>query len=251
MGLAEVYEDKGLYKEAIEEYRKVVDADAKNTGALYNLALVYEKVDPKEAVNLWERYIGLAGSQPSEKDWVDVARLHLKKLKQTGELEPEQALERGLVEAAHHLIADHDHRDRHLPGELDQLVARVGIRQHVDILERHPLRRKILFRRLAGPSGGTAEDPDLYGCVNHWLFLPFVCGGERRDRKILPQVAMQSKGIGDQSMPASPRRAGNSTACRCTPVSTPRPAHLIAQAGEIWRLGRAPVPWPRRRFPST
>jgi adenylate cyclase len=84
MGLAEVYEDKGLYKEAIEEYRKVVDADGKNSGALYNLALVYEKVDPKEAVNLWERYIGLAGSQPSEKDWVDVARLHLKKLKQQG-----------------------------------------------------------------------------------------------------------------------------------------------------------------------
>ena len=82
MGLAEVYEDKGLYKEAIEEYHKVVDADAKNTGTLYNLALVYEKVDPKEAINLWERYISLAGSQPSEKDWVDVARLHLKKLKQ-------------------------------------------------------------------------------------------------------------------------------------------------------------------------
>jgi tetratricopeptide (TPR) repeat protein/TolB-like protein len=81
MGLAEVYEDKGLYREAIDEYRKVVDADAKNTGALYNLALVYEKVDPREAVTLWERYIELAGSQPSEKDWVDVAKLHLRKLK--------------------------------------------------------------------------------------------------------------------------------------------------------------------------
>lgn len=82
MGLAEVYEDKGLYKEAIEEYRRVVDADAKNTGALYNLALVYEKVDPKEAIALWERYIGLASTLPAEKDWVDVARLHLRKLKQ-------------------------------------------------------------------------------------------------------------------------------------------------------------------------
>jgi tetratricopeptide (TPR) repeat protein/TolB-like protein len=82
MGLAEVYEDKGLYKEAIEEYGKVVDADAKNTGALYNLALVYEKVDPKESITLWERYIGLAGNLPAEKDWVDVARLHLRKLKQ-------------------------------------------------------------------------------------------------------------------------------------------------------------------------
>ena len=81
-GLAEVYEDKGLYKEAIEEYRRVVDADSKNSGALYNLALVYEKVDPKEAIALWERYIALASTLPSEKDWVDVAKLHLKKLKQ-------------------------------------------------------------------------------------------------------------------------------------------------------------------------
>jgi tetratricopeptide (TPR) repeat protein/TolB-like protein len=81
MGLAEVYEDKGLYPEAIGEYRKVVELDPKNTGALYNLALVYERTDPREAITLWERYIQLAGSQPTEKDWVDVAKLHLRKLK--------------------------------------------------------------------------------------------------------------------------------------------------------------------------
>ena len=81
MGLGEVYEDKGLYKEAIEEYKKVIDADTKHTGALYNLALVYEKVDPKAAMAQWERYISLASQLPSEKDWVDVARQHLKKLK--------------------------------------------------------------------------------------------------------------------------------------------------------------------------
>jgi tetratricopeptide (TPR) repeat protein len=81
MGLAEVYEDKGLYPEAIAEYRRVVDQDPKNTGALYNLALVYEKVDAKESIALWERYIQLASPIPSEKDWVDVARLHLRKLK--------------------------------------------------------------------------------------------------------------------------------------------------------------------------
>jgi tetratricopeptide (TPR) repeat protein len=80
-GLAEVYEDKGLYQEAIGEYKKVVEADPKNTGALYSLALVHEKVDPKEAVTLWERYIELAGPLASEKDWVDVAKLHLRKLK--------------------------------------------------------------------------------------------------------------------------------------------------------------------------
>ena len=82
MGLAEVYEDKGLYKEAIDEYRRVVDADARNTGALYNLALVYEKVDTKQAIELWERYIAVASNLPAEKDWVDVARLHLRKLRQ-------------------------------------------------------------------------------------------------------------------------------------------------------------------------
>jgi tetratricopeptide (TPR) repeat protein len=81
MGLGEVYEDKGLYKEAMEEYKKVIDLDGKHTGAMYNLALVYEKVDPKEAMAQWERYIALAAQLPSEKDWVDVARQHLKKLK--------------------------------------------------------------------------------------------------------------------------------------------------------------------------
>jgi tetratricopeptide (TPR) repeat protein/TolB-like protein len=83
MGLGEVYEEKGLYKEAIEEYRRVVELDAKHTGALYNLALVYEKVDPRESIAHWERYIALASQLPSEKDWVDVARQHLRKLRST------------------------------------------------------------------------------------------------------------------------------------------------------------------------
>jgi tetratricopeptide (TPR) repeat protein len=81
MGLGEVYEDKGLYKEAAEEYRRVIDLDAKHTGAMYNLAIVYEKTDPREAITQWERYIALASQLPSEKDWVDVARQHLRKLK--------------------------------------------------------------------------------------------------------------------------------------------------------------------------
>jgi tetratricopeptide (TPR) repeat protein len=81
MGLGEVYEDKGLYTEAMEEYRRVIELDAKHTGAMYNLAIVYEKTDPREAIAQWERYIALASQLPSEKDWVDVARQHLKKLK--------------------------------------------------------------------------------------------------------------------------------------------------------------------------
>ena len=81
MGLGEVFEDKGLYKEAIEEYKRVIELDAKHTGAMYNLAVVYERTDPREAIAQWERYITLASQLPSEKDWVDVARQHLKKLR--------------------------------------------------------------------------------------------------------------------------------------------------------------------------
>jgi tetratricopeptide (TPR) repeat protein len=80
MGLGEIYEEKGLYKDAIGEYKKVIEADPKHTGAHYNLALAYEKVDVKEAIAQWERYIGLASQVASEKEWVDVARQHLKKL---------------------------------------------------------------------------------------------------------------------------------------------------------------------------
>jgi tetratricopeptide (TPR) repeat protein len=81
MGLGEVYEDKGLYKEAIEEYRKVVEIEPSHAEAMYNLALVYEKVDPREAIAQWERYINLASQLPAQKDWVDVARQHLRKLR--------------------------------------------------------------------------------------------------------------------------------------------------------------------------
>ena len=81
MGIGEVYEDKGLYKDAIAAYKKVVELDEKHTGGLYYLALVYEKVDPREAIAHWERYIALASPLPSEKDWVDVAKQHLRKLK--------------------------------------------------------------------------------------------------------------------------------------------------------------------------
>jgi tetratricopeptide (TPR) repeat protein len=81
MGLGEIYEEKGLYKDAIAEYRRVTELDPKHTSAHYNVALAYEKVDVKEAIASWERYIALASQVPSEKEWVDVARQHLRKLR--------------------------------------------------------------------------------------------------------------------------------------------------------------------------
>lgn len=81
MGLGELYEDKGLYEDALAQYGKVIELAPGHTGALYNRALVYEKVDPGQAIAQWEHYIAVASHLPSEKDWVDVARRHLKKLK--------------------------------------------------------------------------------------------------------------------------------------------------------------------------
>ena len=81
MGLGEIYEEKGLYKDAVAEYKKVIEIDAKHTSAHYNLALAYEKLDPREAIAQWDRYIGLASTIATEKEWVDVARQHLKKLR--------------------------------------------------------------------------------------------------------------------------------------------------------------------------
>ncbi|MBI1848447.1 MAG: tetratricopeptide repeat protein, partial [Candidatus Rokubacteria bacterium] len=81
MGLGETDEDKGLYREAIEEYKRVIALDDKHTKALYNLAAVYEKVDPREAIAHWERYIAVASQLQSEKDGIDTAQQHLRKLK--------------------------------------------------------------------------------------------------------------------------------------------------------------------------
>jgi tetratricopeptide (TPR) repeat protein len=81
MGLGEIYEEKGLYKDAVTEYKKVIEADPKHTAAHYNLALAYEKLDPREAIVQWERYIDLASTVATEKEWVDVARQHLRKLR--------------------------------------------------------------------------------------------------------------------------------------------------------------------------
>ena len=81
MGLGEIYEEKGLYKDAVTEYKKVIEIEPKHTAAHYNLAMAYEKLDPQEAIAQWERYIGIASTVATEKEWVDVARQHLKKLK--------------------------------------------------------------------------------------------------------------------------------------------------------------------------
>jgi tetratricopeptide (TPR) repeat protein len=84
LSLGEMYEEKGLYKEAVASYDHVLAIEPKHPGAMYGLALSYEKLDVNKAKQQWERYLELATSLPSEKDWTDIARKHLEKL-QRGE----------------------------------------------------------------------------------------------------------------------------------------------------------------------
>ncbi len=82
IGLGDLYEEKGLYSEAIVGYRQALALKPKHPGALYALALAYEKVSPKEAVARWEEYIKVASELPGEKEWIDIAEQHLKKMRQ-------------------------------------------------------------------------------------------------------------------------------------------------------------------------
>lgn len=82
LALGEVYEEKGLYQEAIARYGKVLEMEPKHPTAHYGLALAYEKVDRAKAIEMWEQYIEIASGVASEKDWLDIARKHLKKLKE-------------------------------------------------------------------------------------------------------------------------------------------------------------------------
>ncbi len=82
LALGEVYEEKGLYRDAIARYSKVLEIEPKHPTAQYGLALAYEKVDREKAIAMWEQYIEIASGSPTEKEWLDIARKHLKKLKE-------------------------------------------------------------------------------------------------------------------------------------------------------------------------
>ncbi|HSB70486.1 MAG TPA: tetratricopeptide repeat protein [Candidatus Methylomirabilis sp.] len=81
MSLGEIYGEKGLYQDAIARYNQVLTLEPRHPGATYGLALAYERVDPKKAIEQWEKYIDLASTLSTEKDWVDIAKKHLEKLK--------------------------------------------------------------------------------------------------------------------------------------------------------------------------
>ncbi|MFQ5848224.1 MAG: tetratricopeptide repeat protein [Candidatus Methylomirabilales bacterium] len=80
-GLGDMLEEKGLYQQAISRYEHVLDLKPGHTGALFAVARAYEKVDVPEAIARWEQYLRVASAVPSEREWLDIARGHLERLR--------------------------------------------------------------------------------------------------------------------------------------------------------------------------
>ncbi len=78
-------EEKGLFRKAIARYRQVLDLKPAHTGALFAIARAYEKVDVEEAIAHWGHYLDVALELPSEREWLDIARGHLEKLRRLKE----------------------------------------------------------------------------------------------------------------------------------------------------------------------
>jgi cytochrome c-type biogenesis protein CcmH/NrfG len=74
-------EEKGLYREAALRYQVVLRLHPKHPGALFALARASEKMDIREAIARWEEYLSVAADLLPEREWLDIAKGHLEKLK--------------------------------------------------------------------------------------------------------------------------------------------------------------------------
>jgi tetratricopeptide (TPR) repeat protein len=81
LGLGDLLEEKGLYREAAARYQAVLRLKPKHPGALFALARASEKVDISEAMARWEEYLSVASELLTEREWLDIAKGHLEKLK--------------------------------------------------------------------------------------------------------------------------------------------------------------------------
>jgi tetratricopeptide (TPR) repeat protein len=81
VNLGELYEEKGLYRDAVDSYQRALGIDPTHPMAAYGLALALEKLDRERAIAAWESYLRNASAQASERDWLDIARQHLRKLR--------------------------------------------------------------------------------------------------------------------------------------------------------------------------
>jgi len=82
LALGELYAEQGLYQEALKHYRRAMELEPNRPQAYYGLASVLEDVDEEQALSAWKYYIHIASQLPSEREWLDIAKRHVKKLEE-------------------------------------------------------------------------------------------------------------------------------------------------------------------------
>lgn len=65
-GLVIYKNDYDDYPEALQEFNWVLEREPDNYLALYNIAVIYNRVDPDRAIDYWKRYIDIAQHIPGQ-----------------------------------------------------------------------------------------------------------------------------------------------------------------------------------------
>ena len=73
--------EKGEYKDAAILHEKAILLDPTYSSAYYNLALTYEKIDKNLAIKKWEEYLNISKDDPTQQDWIPIAKKRMEKLK--------------------------------------------------------------------------------------------------------------------------------------------------------------------------
>jgi Flp pilus assembly protein TadD len=80
LGLALLWER--VYDQARDQFEQALQRKPDFPAAAYQLALVYERIDPRQAVERWKKYLELAQRIPGEDAWISRAREHLARLQE-------------------------------------------------------------------------------------------------------------------------------------------------------------------------
>jgi len=78
LGLALLFER--AYEPARAQFEQALQEKPDFAAAAYQLAMLYERIDAREAVERWKQYLELARKVPGEEAWIPLAQEHLKDL---------------------------------------------------------------------------------------------------------------------------------------------------------------------------
>jgi len=79
-GLGFILAEQGRLEEAIAAYRDAVQLAPREPRLLYSLAAVVDRAEPRRALSLWTRYVGLARADPHERGYIALARERIRQL---------------------------------------------------------------------------------------------------------------------------------------------------------------------------